>query len=157
MTHGKPVIIHGDGTSLWTYTHASDFAKPFVRLLGNAKALGRAFHVTRPDATTWNMIFQTIGRVLGVEPSFVYVPTATLVRYNPEWSGPLLGDKAWPVQFDLTNLASVVGEMRWDVSTEEGLRAVVPHYRRRAATFVPDETLHALIDRIAREQAALGA
>jgi nucleoside-diphosphate-sugar epimerase len=156
MTHGKPVIIHGDGTSLWTHTHASDFAKPFVRLLGNAKALGRAFHITRPDATTWNAIFQTIGRVLGVEPKFVYVPTATLVKYNPEWVGPLLGDKAWPVQFDLTNLMAVVGEFTCATSMEEGLGSVVPHYRRRAETFVPDEKLHALIDRIAREQTALG-
>ncbi|MDB5322777.1 MAG: putative mRNA-binding protein [Phycisphaerales bacterium] len=156
MTHGKPVIIHGDGTSLWTHTHASDFAKPFVRLLGNAKALGRAFHITRPDATTWNAIFQTIGRVLGVEPKFVYVPTATLVKYNPEWVGPLLGDKAWPVQFDLTNLMAVVGEFTCDTSMDESLGSVVPHYRRRAETFVPDEKLHALIDRIAGEQAALG-
>jgi nucleoside-diphosphate-sugar epimerase len=156
MLHGRPVIIHGDGTGLWTHTHASDFAKPFVRLLGNPKAIGRAFHVTRPDATTWNAIFQTIGRVLGVEPSFVHVPTATLVKYNPEWTGPLLGDKAWPVEFDLTNLTSAVGECTWTVSMEEGLRSVVPHYRRRAEAFVPDEKVHALIDRIARGQAALG-
>jgi nucleoside-diphosphate-sugar epimerase len=157
MLQGRPVIIHGDGTGLWTHTHASDFARPFVRLLGNSKAIGRAFHVTRPDATTWNAIFQTIGQVLGAEPSFVYVPTATLVKYNPEWTGPLLGDKAWPVQFDLTKLTSVVGEITCTVSMEEGLRLVVPHYRRRAAGFVPDDKLHSLIDRIAAEQAALGA
>jgi nucleoside-diphosphate-sugar epimerase len=156
MLHGRPVIIHGDGTGLWTHTHASDFARPFVRLLGNPKAIGRAFHVTRPDATTWNAIFQSIGHVLGAEPNFVYVPTATLVKYNPEWTGPLLGDKAWPVEFDLTNLTSAVGECTWTVSMEEGLRSVVPHYRRRAEAFVPDEKVHALIDRIARGQAALG-
>jgi nucleoside-diphosphate-sugar epimerase len=158
MTHGRPVILHGDGTGLWTYTHASDFARPFVRLLGNDKAVGRAFHVTRPDATTWNTIFTTIARVLSVaEPQFVYVPSATLVKYNAQWTGPLLGDKSWSVQFDLTNLTEAAGEMRWDVSTEQGLRGVVPHYRKRADAFVPDEKLHALVDRIAREQGALGA
>lgn len=158
ITHGRPVILHGDGTGLWTYTHASDFARPFVRLLGNAKALGRASHITRPDATTWNTIFQTIALVLGVEnPTFTYVPTATLVKYNAEWTGPLLGDKSWPVQFDLTNLTQAVGEMTWEVSTEQGLRSVVPYYRQRAKNFAPDENLHALVDRIAREQGALGA
>jgi nucleoside-diphosphate-sugar epimerase len=158
MMHGRPVILHGDGTGLWTYTHATDFARPFVRLLGNDKALSRAFHVTRPDATTWNTIFGAIARVLGVEdPKFTYVSTATLVKYNSEWTGPLLGDKAWPVQFDLTNLTAAVGEMTWEVSTEQGLRDVVPYYRRRAGSFAPDEKLHALVDRIAREQAALGA
>src|SRR5258706_10617791 len=157
MLHGRPVIIHGDGTGLWTHTHASDFATPFVRLLMSTKAICLALHVSRPDATTWNAIFQTIGRVLGVEPIFVHVPTATLVKYIPEWTGPLLGDKAWPVQFDLTNLASVVGEVTCTVSMEEGVRSVVPHYRRRAAGFVAYGKLTLLIDRIAAEQAALGA
>jgi len=157
LLHDRPVIIHGDGTALWTYTHATDFAKPFVRLLGNPKALGQAFHVTRPDATTWNTIFHTIARVLDVTPRFVHVPTDTLVRYNPEWAGPLLGDKSWPVQFDLTKLKSVAGDFDCTTGTEEGLRAVVPHYRQRAATFTPDEKLHALYDRIAREQLALGS
>jgi nucleoside-diphosphate-sugar epimerase len=125
--------------------------------LGNAKAIGEAFHVTRPDATTWNDIFRTIARVLGVErPNFVYVPTATLVKYEPEWTGPLLGDKAWPVQFDLTKLKSVVGEFECGVGMEEGLAGVVPHYRRRAGRYEADEGLHNLIDRIAREQAGLG-
>jgi nucleoside-diphosphate-sugar epimerase len=158
MLHGKPVIIHGDGTGLWTHTHASDFAKPFVRLLGNDKALGRALHITRPVATTWNTIFQTIARVLDVgQPNFVHVPTATLVKYDREWVGPLLGDKAWPVQFDLTNLESVAGELTWEVSMAEGLASVVPHYRARAGGFLPNDKLHALLDRIAAEQTALGA
>jgi len=156
MTTGRPVIIHGDGTSLWTYTHASDFAKPFVRLLGNPKALGRAFHITRPDATTWNHIFQAIAAVLEVRPNFIYVPTATLVKYNPEWTGPLLGDKSWPVQFDLTELQAVAGDFTCEVSTENGLQQVLPHYRKRAKTFKPDQTLHSLIDRIASEQSSLG-
>lgn len=158
MLSGRPVIVHGDGTGLWTYTHASDFARPFVRLLGNAKALGEAFHVTRAEATTWNDIFAAVARSLGVErPAFVHVPTATLVKYNAEWAGPLWGDKAWPVQFDLSKLKSVVGEFSCEVGMEEGLAAVAAYYRKRAAAYVPDEKLHALIDRIAREQAALGA
>jgi nucleoside-diphosphate-sugar epimerase len=159
MLNGRPVIIHGDGTSLWTYTHASDFAKPFIRLLGNTRAIGEAFHITRPDATTWNAIFATVAKVLGVTPSFVYVPSQTLIKYNPEWTGPLLGDKTWPVQFDPTKLAkleSVAGEFECSVSTQAGLRSVVPHYRERAKRFVPDEKLHALVDRIAAEQSQLG-
>jgi nucleoside-diphosphate-sugar epimerase len=157
MLNGRPVILHGDGTSLWTYTHATDFAKPFIRLMGNPRAVGEAFHITRPDATTWNTIFRTIAKVLGVpKPNFVYVPTATLVKYNPEWTGPLLGDKAWPVQFDLSKLKSVAGDFECTVSTEEGLAGVVPHYRDRALKYQPDEGVHALVDRIALEQAALG-
>jgi nucleoside-diphosphate-sugar epimerase len=158
MLTGRPVVVHGDGTGLWTYTHATDFARAFVRLLGNARAVGEAFHVTRPDATTWNDIFRAVAGSLGVKrPEFVYVPTQTLVKYNAEWAGPLWGDKAWPVQFDLTKLKSAVGEFSCEVGMDEGLAAVAAHYRTRAAAYVPDEKAHALIDRIAREQAALGA
>jgi nucleoside-diphosphate-sugar epimerase len=157
MLNNRPVIVHGDGTSLWTYTHASDFAKPFIKLLGNPRALGEAFHITRPDAVTWNHIFSTIAKVLNVEqPSFVYVPSQTLVRYNSEWTGPLLGDKSWPVQFDLTKLKSVAGDFECTISTEQGLRGVVEHYHQRAGRFVPDKALHALADRIASEQRQLG-
>jgi nucleoside-diphosphate-sugar epimerase len=158
LTTGRPVVVHGDGTGLWTLTHASDFAKAFVRLLGNPRALGEAFHITRPDAFTWNDIYATIARAVGVDrPRFVYVPTASLVRYRREWAGPLLGDKAWPVQFDPTKLQSVVGEFKCTVGFEEGMASVVPHWRKRSDRFVPDEALHRLIDRIAAEQETLGS
>ena len=157
LTSGRAVILHGDGTGLWTLTHASDFARPFVRLLGNPRAIGRAFHITGPDSFTWNDIYGTIARVVDVDrPRFVYVPTATLVRYNPDWTGPLLGDKAWPVQFDLSRLKSVAGDLECEVGLEAGLSSVVPHWRKRMERFVPDEALHGLLDRIAAEQERLG-
>lgn len=157
MLNNRPVIMHGDGTGLWTWTHASDFARPFVRLLGNARALGEAFHVTRPDAFTWNDIFAAIAGALGVKPEIVNVPTRTLVKYNAEWEGPLLGDKAWSVQFDLTKLKSVVGEFECTVDAKAGAASVVPHYQARARSYAPDEKLHALMDQIAADQSALGA
>ena len=157
LTTGRPVILHGDGTGLWTLTHASDFARAFVRLLGNTKAIGEAFHITRPDSFTWNDIYGTIARVVGVDrPRFVYVPTATLLRYNPDWTGPLLGDKAWPVRFDQSKLRSAVGEAECAVDLEEGLRSVLPHWKRRMERFVPDDALHALLDGIAADQERLG-
>jgi len=156
MLNHRPVILHGDGTGLWTWTHATDFARAFVRLLGHPKGLGEAFHITRPDAFTWNDIFAAIANALNVKPQIVYVPTRTLVKYDPEWEGPLLGDKAWPVQFDLTKLKSVIGEFDCTVDAPSGAASVVPHYRERAAAFQPDEKLHALMDRIAAEQSALG-
>ena len=157
LTTGRPVILHGDGTGLWTLTHAGDFATAFVRLLDNPKALGEAFHITRPDPFTWNDIYRTIARVVGVDrPRFVYVPTATLLRYNPDWTGPLLGDKAWPVQFDPSKLKSAVGEFECSVDLEEGLRSVLPHWKGRMQRFAPDQALHGLLDRIAADQERLG-
>ena len=122
MLHDKPVVVHGDGTALWTLTYATDFAVPFVGLFGQEGALGEAFHITRHmESHMWDYIIQAMGHALGVEPRIVHVPTDTLARYNPEWAGPLLGDKTWPVLFDNSKVMSVAGEFTCQVSLEEGL------------------------------------
>ena len=157
MRTGRAVISHGDGMSLWVVTHSSDFARPFVNLLGNDKALGEAFHITSDEVSPWDFIFRAIGAALGVEPKIVHVPTETLVRYNPDWAGPLLGDKAWPVIFDNAKVKSAAGPFECATTMAEGMKRVAAeHYPARAAEYEPDEKLHALLDRIAEEQLALG-
>jgi nucleoside-diphosphate-sugar epimerase len=157
MLQGRPIIVHGDGTGLWTLTYATDFAAPFVSLLGRKKALGEAFHITRHmQAHMWNHIFEAMGRALGVQPRLVHVPAETLVRYDPAWAGPLLGDKAWPVLYDNTKVMSVAGKFECKVSMEECLRLAAEHYRTRAAAYRPDPARHALLDRVAEEQLRLG-
>ena len=74
MRKGKPVIVHGDGTSLWVLTHHRDFAKAFVALLGNNHAIGDTFHITSDELLTWNQIFQICGQAAGAEPQLVHVP-----------------------------------------------------------------------------------
>ncbi|HPD13855.1 MAG TPA: SDR family oxidoreductase [Planctomycetota bacterium] len=157
ILHGRPLLVHGDGTALWTLTHSEDFAVPFVGLLGNPKALGEAFHITRHmKSYPWDAIFQAMGRALGAEPRLVHVPTDTLVRYNPEWAGPLLGDKTWSVLFDNSKVMGVVGRFECRVSLDEAMRRSAECYRRRAAVYQPDERLHTLFDRIASNQEGLG-
>lgn len=157
MLHGKPIIVHGDGTALWTLTYSTDFAVPFVGLFGRDAALGEAFHITRHlESHPWDHIYTEVGRALGVEPKLVHVPTDTLVRYHPDWAGPLLGDKAWSVLFDNSKVMSVAGEWTCQVSLEEGLRRAAEHVKKRLEAFQPDAERHALLDRIAEEQEALG-
>ncbi|MFP4057859.1 MAG: SDR family oxidoreductase [Candidatus Brocadiia bacterium] len=158
MRAGKPIVVHGDGTSLWTLTYSTDFAVPFVGLFGKDRALGEAFHITRHlESHPWDRIFTEVGKALGVEPRLVHVPTDTLVRYNPQWKGPMLGDKTWSVLFDNSKVMSVAGPFQCAVGLEEGIRRAAEHYRERADAFQPDEDLHALLDRIVEEQEALGA
>jgi len=158
ILNGRPLIVHGDGTSLWTLTHSADFAVPFANLLGNAAALGEAFHITRHmDSSTWNDIYAEMGRALGAEAKLIHVPTETLIRYNADWAGPLLGDKAWPVLFDNSKVASVAGDWECRFSVQDAIAGAAEHYRQhRADAYQPDEKLHALLDRIAEEQSALG-
>jgi len=153
---GKPVVLHGDGESLWTLTHAEDFARPFARLLGERRALGEAFHITGDRAWSWNEIFEAIAAALGV-PAFrlVHVASETLVRYRPEWEGPLLGDKAASVTFDNRKVKAVVGAFDCPIDPWRGMRLVAERYPPSAGAF--DPALDALLDRIVADQDKLGS
>ncbi len=154
MLRGKPVVLHGDGESLWTVTHAEDFARPFARLLGHPRALGEAFHITGDRAWPWNEIFEAIAAALHVRLELVHVASETLVRYRPEWEGPLLGDKSPSVTFDNRKVKSVVGDFDCPIDPWRGMKMVAERYPPTADDF--DPALDALLDRIAREQGALG-
>ncbi|MEX2389951.1 MAG: SDR family oxidoreductase [Phycisphaeraceae bacterium] len=158
MLEGKPVLVPGDGTSLWTITRGEDFAPPYVKLLGNPKAMGEAFHLTSDNAYMWNEIYRAIARAVGApEPRLVHVPSETLIRYNPAWEGPLLGDKTWSVVFDNSKIKSVVGDFTCPTTLDQFMQRVAKHFNRTAAEAGRDAQRTALIDRIIAEQAALGA
>ena len=155
MLRGKPVVVPGDGESLWTVTHAQDFAPPFVKLLGNEMALGEDFHITNDRQWSWNEILEAVADALGVENhSFVHVPTDTLVRYNPDWSGPLHGDKAASVIFDNTKVKTVAGDFDCPIGPWEGMKLVAKQFPPNKDDF--DSEMDALLDRIADEQSRLG-
>ena len=154
LLRGKPVVLHGDGESLWTLTHAEDFARPFARLLGNPRALGEAFHITGDRAWPWNEIFEAIAAALGVKLALVHVASETLVRYRAEWEGPLLGDKAASVLFDNRKVKGVAGDFDCPIDPWRGMKMVAERYPPRADAF--DPAIDALLDRIVSEQARLG-
>ena len=156
MLRGKPVVLHGDGESLWTVTHARDFARPFVRLLGEPRAMGEAFHITNDRQWSWNEIFEAIAAALDVrEPHIVHVATDTLIRYRPEWEGPLLGDKSPSVIFDNSKVKRVAGDFECPIDPWQGMLLVARYHPPRADVY--DAQLDSLYDRIVAEQGRLGA
>jgi nucleoside-diphosphate-sugar epimerase len=151
MLRGRPVVIHGDGESLWTITHAQDFARPFARLLGATHALGETFHITNDRQWSWNEIIEAIASALGVRGlEIVHVASDTLIRYRPEWEGPLLGDKSPSVIFDNSKIKAAVGDFDCPIGPWEGMRMVADRYPPHAYPF--DTTLDDLYDRIVDEQ-----
>jgi nucleoside-diphosphate-sugar epimerase len=108
MRRGGEVIVHGDGTSLWTVTHADDFAQGFCGLLGNTAALGHAFHITSDEVLTWDQIYTTIAEAAGVEPKLVHIPSEFLADFDERWRGTLLGDKAHSAVFDNSKIKRFV-------------------------------------------------
>jgi nucleoside-diphosphate-sugar epimerase len=157
MLEGEPTIVAGDGHTPWTLTRSVDFAVPFVGLFAKPDAMGEIFHITNDRAHIWDDIQKAIARLLGVEAKIVHVPTDTLVRYNPEWIGPLTGDKAWTAIFDNSKVKRVAGDFTCAQSLDEILEEPIRHLKQRLAVSKPPRgEFDALVDRICREQSALG-
>ena len=145
---GKKVIVPGDGTSLWVMTHNSDFAKGFVGLLGNEKAIGETFHITSDEVLTWNKIFNTIGKVIGVEPNIVHIPSDFINYYAPNIGEGLLGDKSISVVFDNSKIKSFVPEFECTVKYEDGIKRSLQWLEKHPNYCDVDDENNKTIDRI---------
>ncbi len=128
MLENKPVLIHGDGSSLWTLTHNSDFAKGFIGLMGNLHAIGESVHITSDESVTWNQIHEIIADALGVKLRAVHVASDFLADNGPyDFRGGLLGDKANTVVFDNSKLKRLVPGFTATVRVDQGIRQTVEH------------------------------
>ena len=159
MLEGKPVIIHGDGTSLWTMTHNSDFAKGYVGLMGNPHAIGEAFQITNDESLTWNQIYETIAKVLGVELKACHVASEFLAATGKyDLLGSLIGDKANSVVFDNAKLKRAVPDFVPTVRFEEGIRDTIANILAHPEQQREDPEFDEWCDRVIEAQeAALNA
>jgi nucleoside-diphosphate-sugar epimerase len=149
MKAGKPVIVHGDGTSLWTMTHHEDFARAFVPLLAHPRTLGEAFHITSDDVLTWNQIAEALAAALGVTARIVHVPSDAIAAADPEWGAGLLGDKAHSMVFDNTKVRRLVPGWRAVIPFERGARQIADWYLADPARQVTDQALDGVMDKLA--------
>jgi nucleoside-diphosphate-sugar epimerase len=149
MRKGLPVIVHGDGTSLWTMTHHRDFAKGFVGLLGQNRAIGDTFHITSDEVLTWDQIYLLMGRAAGVEsPHLVHVASELIAAYDRDWGDGLLGDKAHCMIFDNTKIKRLVPDFVAAIPFAQGAQEIVAWFDSDPANRVVDEKLNQTIDRI---------
>ena len=149
MLEGKPVIIHGDGTSLWTMTHNSDFAVGYVGLMGNPHAIGEAFQITNDETLTWNQIYQAIADALGVELKAYHVSSEFLAAVSDyDFTGSLIGDKANCVVFDNSKLKRAVPDFHPTVRFEEGIRDTIANIMAHPELQKEDPEFDAWCDRV---------
>ncbi|ANA80069.1 NAD-dependent dehydratase [Paenibacillus glucanolyticus] len=128
MLENKPVIIHGDGTSLWTLTHNSDFAKGFIGLMGNIHAIGESVHITSDESLTWNQIYGIIADALGVQLNAVHVSSEFLdATSTQDFRGSLWGDKANSVVFDNSKLKRLAPDFVAAIRADQGIKQTVRH------------------------------
>ncbi|GBU29215.1 hypothetical protein R84B8_02779 [Treponema sp. R8-4-B8] len=151
MLDGKPVIIHGDGTSLWTLTHNSDFARAFVRIMGNIHAVGEAINITSDESLTWNQIYQIIADALNVPLKAVHVSSEFLEDLSQgryDFKGGLLGDKANSVVFDNTKLKRLVPGYTAKTRADEGIKMTVANVLANADLQQEDTEFDSWCDKV---------
>ncbi len=149
MLEGKPVILHGDGTSLWTLTFNEDFAKGYIGLIGNPHAIGEAFQITSDESVTWNQIYQMVADALGVELKPYYVASDLLAALSDyDFIGGLIGDKANSVVFDNSKLKKAVPGFVATIRTEQGIRKTVEYVLSHPEEQVEDPEFDAWCDKV---------
>lgn len=148
MLKGKPIIIHGDGSSLWTVTHSEDFAKGFVPLLGNPQTIGHPFHITSDEMLTWNQIHTIIADALGVEPNIVHISSDFIAKIQPDMADGLIGDKSWSVIFDNSKIKTFVPGYKATIPFYEGVRRTLAWFDADPSRKTVDEKTNADLDKI---------
>jgi nucleoside-diphosphate-sugar epimerase len=157
MRAGKPVVVTGDGTSLWTLTHNTDFARGFVPLLAHPGAIGEVFQITSDEWLTWNQIHQRIAHAAGVEPHLVHVPAEVISRFDPEWGAGLLGDKSNSMVFDNSKIKRLVPDFHCTVPFMRGAEEIMTWYDANPARQKVDTSADKLMDRLTQLMAEIKA
>ena len=148
MRQGKPLVVPGDGTSLWTITHNSDFAVGFVGLLGRRQAIGHAFNIVSDEVLTWDQIYRQTAAAAGVEPRIVHIASDFIAACMPELTGTLIGDKAASAVFDTAKIKRFVPEFRATVPFAEGIKRTVAWFDADPARQQVDAEMDARLDRL---------
>jgi nucleoside-diphosphate-sugar epimerase len=148
MRQGKKVIVHGDGSSIWTLTHHRDFAKGFVPLLGDSRTIGEAFQITSDELLTWNQIFEILAEAAGAKPRIVHVPSDTIASFDKRWGEWLLGDKTHSVIFDNTKIKTFVPGFAATIPFAEGAKEIISWFDSNPSLRIVNEETDRLIDKI---------
>jgi nucleoside-diphosphate-sugar epimerase len=148
MRKGKKVVVHGDGTSLWVLTHHRDFARGFVGLLGNSRAIGEVFQITSDELLTWNQIHEIVALAAGTTADIVHIPSDVISTFDAEWGAGLLGDKAHSMIFDNSKIKRIVPDYAATIPFARGAEEVMDWYDAEPSRQVINEELNKTMDRI---------
>ena len=151
LIEGLPIIIPGDGTSLWTITHASDFANSFVYVIGNPNTYHQTYHITGEKYYTWEQLTHITASALGVQANVVHIPSDFIIRHIPEMEGPLLGDKTWSTIFDNSKIKSISKEYTSIVGYEEVVKDVIQYYQTHKNSQKVSLEFETLYDHVIKE------
>jgi nucleoside-diphosphate-sugar epimerase len=145
----KPIIVQGDGLSLWSITHNSDFASGILGLVGKPKATGETFHITTDEIITWDGIYTALGEALGVEPELCHISSQSIIKHKPDYEGILLGDHSNSIIFDNTKIKRFVPEFKSKVTFKEGAKRCVSWFNTHPEAKITDNEWNSEMDFLA--------
>ena len=148
LRQGRKIIVHGDGTSLWTLTHSEDFAKGFTGLMGHQQSIGHTFHITSDEILNWNQIYEAVADAVGVKPNIVHIPSDFIARYDDFQVGNLLGDKSYSVIFDNSKIKNFVPEYKATIPFKEGIKRTLNWFEENPGKKVINPETDILMDTI---------
>jgi nucleoside-diphosphate-sugar epimerase len=146
IRRGAPVIVPGDGTSLWVVTWHADFATGLLGLLGKREAVGEAYQITSDEVLTWDEIYREVFGALGVEPNILHMPADIIVKHWPEAEGSLIGDKIYSLVFDNSKIKRLVPDFRCDVNWAQGVRRCIDWHRAHPQFQTVDQEMERMLD-----------
>ena len=145
---GNKILLHDDGTSLWTITHARDFARGIFGLFGNKKSLGEAYHITSDEVLSWNQIAKILADKTHGTLNIGYVPAEFVIPYDIDWSKNLTWDKRYPGIFDNTKIKSIVPEYKASIPFEQGAAEIAEWYDSHPEYQIVNQIFDAMLDKI---------
>ena len=148
MEKSRKIIVHGDGTSLWTLTHSDDFARGFLGLMGHQQATGHAFHITSDEILNWNQIYETIASALGVTINIIHISSDFICKFDDSHTGTLLGDKSYSVIFDNSKIKTFVPGFTAKITFKEGIKRTIEWYNENPEYKTVDDSVNKKLDRI---------
>jgi len=154
MKQGLPLVVHGDGTSIWTLTHHEDFAVGLVGLLGKPEAISEDYHITSDEWLSWNNIYRIIAGELDIEPQLRHIPSHIIAKYDERMGSSLLGDKAHSMIFDNSKIKKLVPEFNASIPFRQGAKEIVQWYEKNAANYQVDARINGLMDNMIADHGA---
>lgn len=148
IQEGKKIIVHGDGSSLWTCTHSADFAVGFIGLMNHAQAIGQAFHITSDELLTWNQIYTIMAQAGGYEPNIVHIPSDFIAKIDQAIGDNLLGDKAWSMIFDNSKIKRFVPDFNPTITFRKGMERAWAWFLANPSRQIINEKEDQAIERI---------
>ena len=145
---GKEIIVHGDGTSLWVVTHAEDFAKGFIGLIGHQQAIGHSFHITSDEVLTWDQMYNALADAVGIEANIVHISSDFIVKHEKSLLGSLLGDKSYSVIFDNTKIKTFVPDYIATIPFNQGIKRTLAWFEAEPKRQIIKEESNKMIDNI---------